>query len=100
ARWRAQGHWSGPRDAGGFRLAGRGSSKTRAGNCTRFRNQLLSRSPLRGGSSGMVLRATRRHHQVRRKSAEEIRGYLSAQFPLPELARTMGGNEEYHFVLG
>src|SRR4029077_1475479 len=86
--------------AGGFCLVGRGSSKTRAGNCTRFRNQLLPRSPLRGGTSGVVLRATRRHDQIRRKSAEEIRGHLSAEFPVPELARAMGGNEEHHFILG
>src|SRR6266481_3183527 len=48
----------------------------------------------------MVLCATRPNDQIRRKSAEEIRGHLSAEFPLPELAGTMGGNEEHHFVLG
>ena len=40
-------------------------------------------------TSGMVLQATRRHDQVRGESAEEVRGYLSAQFSLQKLARAL-----------
>ena len=53
------------------------SAQSRNGNRARFRDQLLARSSLRQGASGMVLQATRWLDQIRRKSAEEIRGHLS-----------------------
>ena len=59
----------------------------------RFRDQLFARSSLRARASGVVLQAAGRHDQVRRESAEEIRGHLSAELPLRRLAGTLGGDE-------
>ena len=76
------------------------SASTRDGNRARFRHQLFSRSSLRPGTSGVVLQTAGRHDQVRRKSAEKIRGHLSAEFSLRKLARALGGDEEHHSFLG
>ena len=38
--------------------------------------------------------------KYRRKSAEEIRGHLSAEFSLRELAGALGGDEKHHSLLG
>ena len=72
----------------------------RDGDRARFRDQLLAGSSLRERTPGMVLPAAGRDDQVRRKSAEEIRGHLSSEFSLRKLAGALGGNEEHHSLLG
>ena len=51
----------------------------RHGGGARLRAPVLARSSLGAGAPGLVLHPPRRHHQVRRESAQEVRGHLSDQ---------------------
>nr|WP_329610414.1 maltotransferase domain-containing protein [Jiella pelagia] len=69
-----------PRFVSGFRQADRGIEKARARDRHRFRHPVLARPSLDQGASGMVRLAAGRDDQVRRKSAEEIRGHRQRPF--------------------
>ncbi len=60
--------------------------KARHGDRHRLRDQLLARPSLCREPPRVVLQASRRHHQVRREPAEEVRGRLPAEFPQRQLA--------------
>ena len=87
---RAQGGRAVARHARGFRLARRGNPQPRDGDRARFRDQLFARSSLCARASGVVLQTAGRHDQIRRESAEKIRGHLSAEFSLRRTGGSFG----------
>src|SRR6185437_11442249 len=52
---------------------------------------MLARSSVAARTSGMVLRSSRRHHQVRRESAQEIPGHLSPRLLVRGSRRALAG---------
>jgi starch synthase (maltosyl-transferring) len=59
----------------GLRPAGRRRPRARARDRARLRHPVLAGPPLDQGAPGVVRLAPRRHHQVRREPAEEVRGH-------------------------
>src|SRR5215831_10235658 len=92
--WRTQSGRACTWDVGRFRLASERGAKARNGNCPRFRDQLLARSSLREGASGVVLQTAGRHDQIRGEPAEKIRRYLSGKLSMRKLARALGRDEK------
>ena len=62
----------------------------RAGGRARLRAPVLARPPVGAGAPRVVLHPARRHHQVRRESAQEVRGHLPAQLLVRRSGRRCG----------
>src|SRR5208337_652212 len=96
---RPQGGGTGTWHTGRFRLARGPGAGQRNGDRFGFCNQLLAGSSIRERTSGLVLPSARRIHQVRGKSAQKVRGCLSAEFLQFGLEESLGRNEGYHSLL-
>ena len=79
----------GARHARRLRSLRRDGARARTGGRARLRAAVLARSSVGARTSGLVSRAARRLDPVRRESAEEVSGHLSAQLLVRRPARTV-----------
>ena len=68
----------------------RGGARARHGDRARLRAAVLARPSVGEGASRLVPHPARRHDQVRRESAEEVSGHLSAQLLVRRSRRSSG----------
>ena len=97
---RPQGAASGAGDLRRFSRPGRSRRKARHPDRAGHRLPVLARPSLREGAPGVVPRAPRRHHPVRREPAEEVPGHLPVRFRKRELDRALERAEKHLRVLG